>query len=477
MSPSEEKREASDREEQPLERIDTGWWGVVVAIILVGAGIAAGSPLLVAASTIPLWFVAATTIAMTPAGSVQVGRELGYEASEGDHPDVGAGTLSGDPGRIVTVRVHVENTGVEPIPDLRIIDGVPPELPVVSGTPRACVTLEAGEKTTLEYDVELRRGEHTFGDATVRLRGINPTLAETWTADVFGDDAVQCLPAVHSVPVHGGTNDYAGEVPTDEGGSGVEFYSVREYEPGDPVRSIDWRRYARSRDLATVEYRAERATRVVCVVDARRSQRRAQSERHLPALERSIGAAQRTFETIHDAGHPTGVVGLDRRLLTAVSPGTDAETLQLGRSLLADLWEPDLERARQEPSNPVSDSILNPPIVEQEQGQHVRRRWGSPVNELPGVLPGEAQVFLFSSFADDAPVDVVERLRVHGYQVCVISPDVTSEREDLAGRLKAAERRTRLAEIREMGVRVIDWEAEQPVGVLLSEAIPEVSSR
>lgn len=52
-----------------------------------------------------------------------------------------------------------------------------------------------------------------------------------------------------------------------ETGSSVEFQDFRSYQPGDELRAVDWRAYARSRRLVTRLYRAERTIDVHVVLD------------------------------------------------------------------------------------------------------------------------------------------------------------------------------------------------------------------
>jgi len=52
-----------------------------------------------------------------------------------------------------------------------------------------------------------------------------------------------------------------------ETGSSVEFQDFRPYQPGDELRAVDWRAYARSRRLVTRLYRAERTIDVHVVLD------------------------------------------------------------------------------------------------------------------------------------------------------------------------------------------------------------------
>ncbi|MDF9745699.1 DUF58 domain-containing protein [Natrinema salsiterrestre] len=433
------------------DRLDGGEWAVAATLSLAGLGIAVGSQLLVAAATLPLWYVAAAVLGTEPEAMVRVQRRL--SVSDGSTDGTAAeGPISGAPGDTVTVRTIVRNTGSETLLDLRVVDGVPDALPVVSGSPRACETLEPLEETTLEYEVELRRGEHAFDDATVRARDLTGTVAETWAASVAGDGAIDCSRVVETVPLGDGTNDYAGDVPTDEGGTGLEFHSVREYEPGDPVGAIDWRRYANTRELATVEYRAERSTRIVCVVDARSSQFRAATSTNVPAVVRSAHAAERTFETLVGAGHPTGAIAIHDNDLTTVPPGTDPATRREVTGLVDEL---------REPANTIHLSYS---------------RTETDVAALAGRLPGEAQVYLFSSFIDDEPIELVEGLRARGYAVRVVSPDVTAA-DDVATRLAALERGTRLARARAAGARVLDWDRDESLGVRLRNATGEVGRR
>lgn len=436
-------------------RTSDGGWAIGIALVVFGAGILLGSPLLVALAVIPLGFVAAAGFDSAPTASITTERELRLAtADEGAHGSEDEDGLSGGPGERVVVSLAVRNDDTDPLVDLRVRDQVPDTLPVVDGNAEACFTLGADETQVLEYTVELQRGEHRFGGVDIRARGAGSTETRTQTLSVDGDSRLTCFTTVDDVPINEGDNDLAGEIPTDDGGSGVEFYSVRDYEPGDPVRSIDWRRYANTRELATIEFRAERATKVVCLIDQRPNQRRRPSDDHLTGLSLSVAAAEQTFETILDSGYPAGLVGFKERLLVTVDPGTDDKTKRMGRDVLASM------RSAAEGFD-----------------ERAQTRWGQPLSSLPSTLPGEAQVILFSTFTDSTPVDLVEQLRVHGYSVCVVSPDVASGRTDAAGRLTAVHRRTRLAEARLQGARVVDWDLGQPLGLVLDRVVSEVSSR
>jgi uncharacterized repeat protein (TIGR01451 family) len=476
-----------------VEQLDSRAWTGGAMLALVGVGLGIGSPLLVAAAAVPLAYLVAAAFASDPPATVQVHRRFSTPGLVAD----GAGTISveaesgtaesdaesgtaradtgtasaddefdavaaggdvwyGSPGDVVTVRTTVRNTGTEAILDLRLVDGVPGDLPVVDGTTRTCVTLAPGERTTVEYDVELVRGEHSFASPAVRVRDHTGTSARTWSPDVAGDARIDCSPAVDQVPLDEGRDDYTGEVPTEEGGTGIEFHSVREYEPGDPVRSIDWRRYANSRDLATVEYRAERSTRVVCLVDARESQFRDSPGATPTAVDLSLDAAERTAQTLASAGHPTSLVGLHSEQLTSVPPGTGATTRRRIGQLVTEIRESG------------KNEILSNWVLE---GSYRRVKTDDPVERLPGTLPGDALVYLFSSFVDDESTELVEVLRSYGYTVRVVSPDIIGETDEVPTRLAALARERRLADARATGAEVVDWPLDRSLDLLFEELV------
>lgn len=58
-------------------------------------------------------------------------------------------------------------------------------------------------------------------------------------------------------------------LPVASRGEGLDFYGVREYQPGDPLGRVHWRTTARRGDLAVREFEAERTTRLAILLDNR----------------------------------------------------------------------------------------------------------------------------------------------------------------------------------------------------------------
>src|SRR5258706_15919748 len=66
------------------------------------------------------------------------------------------------------------------------------------------------------------------------------------------------------------TRVYAGTIPARVGGSGTEFFGVREYHPGDPPRAINWRASAHQEDILYAnEFQQERVGDVGIILDGR----------------------------------------------------------------------------------------------------------------------------------------------------------------------------------------------------------------
>lgn len=453
-----QETEVGGADEIPVRSVDEDSLSLLVALGLAGTGLLLGSPVLVGGATVPLLFAAAASLTGAPEPTLTLGRDLAHGEERPDNDDV----LSGEPGGSVDVQLSVQNDGTTPIVDLRLVDGVPEALPVTEGTARRCLTLDPGEEATIEYTVQLQRGEHTFDDVKIRARDVAGRTTVDWQESAVGDQTLRCSPAVRQTPVGTGHNNFAGDVPTDEGGSGIEFHSVREYEPGDPVQAIDWRRYANTRELASIEYRAERAARLLCVVDARETQFREPAGSELSIIELTADAAERTTRRLLEEGHPTGVAAFDSGGVDFVSPGTGPERRKRATSLLDE--------------------------VKQDHGlkASIRRLDGEPAASITQLTSSQTQIFLFSAFTDEKPLELLLQLQSQGYSVCVISPTVDAgaidpaegvELQQLSVGLAGLARRNRLTTARGAGATVLEWSLDDSIGAVLDRAVRTVGHR
>lgn len=65
------------------------------------------------------------------------------------------------------------------------------------------------------------------------------------------------------------TTPRPGEYLSSNAGTGSEFYSIREYQPSDPLRLVNWKASAQKDELMVNEFHDERVTQTVALVDHR----------------------------------------------------------------------------------------------------------------------------------------------------------------------------------------------------------------
>ncbi len=406
------------------------WTGIAaLATLPVGLGIIFRHPPLLLVGAVGVAYAAYAKGDRAPEPKLELTRELSSETA--------------DPGDEVDVTLRIRNAGDGLVPDLRVVDGVPPALSA-EGPARIGTALRSEKTATLRYTVTAIRGEHEWEPVQVLSR--NASGSREREAEFEIPTTLRCEPeleATASLPLRGLTTRYAGRVATDVGGAGIEFHSTREYRHGDPVKRINWARLARTGELSTLEFREERAATVVLLVDARETAYLAPAPEKRNAVERSVDAATEAFTALSETGDRVGLAAFAPEECW-VPPGTGSEHRVRVRRVLTD--HPALSAT---PSG----------------GRFFPALW---LSRFRRRLPADAQLILFSPVADDYVVTVARRLDAYGHLVTVISPDPTLD--DTPGHtLAKVERTNRLSRLREAGIRVVDW-GQEPLGSDLQRA-------
>lgn len=407
------------------------WKGISVLALLAGAaGIVFRQPELLLTAVVGVGYAAYARTGSAPDLSVSIAREFGNHAP--------------DPGDAVTVTIRVTNHG-DRLPDLRFVDGVPDALPVVEGTPRLGTALRTGESDEVSYTVRAKRGTHHFDTMTAISRGFAGSQEREFVLET-GDELV-CTPSTEptrEVPLRQLTTRYTGRVETDDGGEGVEFFATREYRPGDSLSRIDWNRHARTGDLATLEFRQERAATVMLALDLRSQAYLRESDEGLHAADRGVDAASQVFAALLDSGDRVGVTAFSPGEVW-LRPGSGNDHQTRVRELFA--THPDL-------SPTIPDERVSVTVGVRD----MRRR-----------LDGNAQVVVFSPLCDDDIARGVRLLDAHGHLVTIISPDPTSD-ETPGRKLARAERLARMTDLRGTGIRVVDWSPGEELATAIDRA-------
>jgi uncharacterized repeat protein (TIGR01451 family) len=408
------------------------WTGVgLVVLVCVGLGLLAEIPGVLLGGAVGLGYAAYAR--STRLGAVDLSATRSVSNTEPD------------PGDTVEVTVTVTNHGGF-CPDLRIVDGVPESLSVADGSPRYGTALRAGESVTFSYTLRATAGAHEFGPVLVLARNLSGSVERERCLDAAS--RVQAVPSPvpvqASVPLRRQPTRYAGDRTANTGGDGIEFRSVREYRPGDSLSRIDWNRRARTGELTTLEFDRERATRVVVLLDTRRSAHVGPEPTGPDAVERSVAGAQRLFRALLDDGHQVGIAtfGAGERYL---APDTGRTHREQGRTLLAS-----------EPGFHTETS-------------HYARPWYW-IPQLRRKLPADTQLLVLSPLVDARTVRIVRQLEAYGHPTTVISPDPTTT-ETPGCRLMRARRRLLVSALRGAGVPVLDWAASASLEKLLTREV------
>jgi uncharacterized protein (DUF58 family) len=348
----------------------------------------------------------------------------------------------------VEVHVDVSNRGTETV-QLNLYDKLQPGMRLSDGQMWRATALRAGEMTTLEYTFRSERG--SFAWETVAAAVSDPLGLIKSHLDLPAEARVQVQPELNKfrpLPLHAQrTLHSAGSIPARLGGSGIDFWGVREYHPGDPLRRLDWRLTARHpRQFFTKEFEQEEIADIGLILDARRKIDLMAGQDNL--FEHSVRATTSLAEGFLRQGNRVSLL-VHGKTTANVYPGYGK--VQLNRIL----------------------STLAQTIVEEETN----------FNGLQFIsthmFTSHSLIIVISPLARDDWM-LFSRLRAYNYQVLLISPDPidfvrrtlpTDANTRLATRLTWIERQQDIARITQLWIPVIDWQVDQPLSPLVRKAL------
>jgi len=411
-------------------------------VLLVAVGVGTGTPTLLLAGIVPLAFVVQGALSTLDSldDRVRVEREVRPETPL--------------PGQPVEVTLTVTNVGESMLPDLRARDGVPEELAVHEGPASVGAALRSDESMTATYTLTANRGHYAFRPVRLRASSVSGTVVDEATREADGADEFECRIDAADVSLRRRTATFSGPMATDTGGAGVEFHATRDYRAGDPVNRINWRRYAKTGELSTVEYREQRAARVAVLVDGRGANHVA-GEASLPTGATLCAyAATLATRVLRDDGHHVGVGALG-----AADPLTGRRPA----------WVPPDADAFAAHAAAVCNAAATGGGEAVTATTAVRADGGDELRQLLGALPATAQVICCTPALDDTAASMVESIRTRGHEVTVLSPSVAPE--SVGGRILVLERAVRLDRMRGVGATVVDWDLDERLPVALARVL------
>jgi uncharacterized protein (DUF58 family) len=348
----------------------------------------------------------------------------------------------------VDVSVTVTNRGAS-LEEVLLTDILPTRLIVRSGFSRHLVRLKPSQTYTFTYTVSGPRGAYVLEGIEAR---VHDHLAVSHSmVRVEAKGRLFVLPPVTRVRQVAirprGTRVYAGTIPARAGGAGTDFFGVREYQPGDSPRAINWRMSARFADkFYSNEFQQERVADVGIVLDGRLRTNEFAGGHSL--FEYSVQAAASLADALLNQGNRVGLL-LYASYLSWTFPGYGK--IQRERILHA------LANARAGDSQVFSDL------------EHIPSR----------LFPPKSEILLVSPLSEDDLKPLIH-LRAQGYEVMVVSPNPVrfelsylpeSEMNQLAGRVVQMERILLLQKMGRAGIHVLDWDVSDPFDLFVKRRL------
>ena len=350
-------------------------------------------------------------------------------------------------GDVVTMTICVTNNGPD-VAFAAVLDELSDDMTLVSGEPGYCGPLHRSEPVTAAYDLRVPRGVHVQSTLRVLIWARAGLSLEDYRFDcptyVAALPCVEPLPAVAIRPRK--THTAVGPVKARVAGSGVEFFGCRGYVPGDDIRRVNWRAYAKYGRPFVNEYEDERMTDVIVVLDVRVTAHvRTNGE---STFEPSCRAAASLAAHFMRRGNRVGFL-LYGQTVDWIEPAGGRFHLE---KILGTI-------ARAHPARSYAfEDLANLPLQ---------------------MLPSGSQIVVVSPLSRSGDALVAAKLRARGCSVLVFYVDsLELERSaekpdaalDLAVRTRTLEMATDFRIMESMGVEVIPWSVMQPLAVAIRAA-------
>jgi len=354
----------------------------------------------------------------------------------------------------IQTHIVIENRGKTLI-NLYLDDPSPPSMTVLDGQVQQRLSLTAGEGTELNYIFRAERGLYSW--TAIHARAADPfgLFEVEQELPAFGEILVRPLPMqLRHVPLKPRFTLHApGPISTQLAGSGIGFLGIRDYRPGDSLRRLNWRLAARHpHKLFTNEYEREEITDFGLILDARRLTNTDAMEEAL--FENSIRVTASLSELFLKEGNRVALLVFGKTM-ASLFPGYGKKQLNLIMRNLA--------LARLGSSFPFEY-----------------------LEYFPGRLFPSRSILVVLSAVGSRDLETYARLRAFGYDVLLISPDPVdyvrqmlppARVNNLAARAARVERLIQLKQLMKLGVKVIDWQVNEPFETVVQKAAGYLAHR
>ncbi len=346
----------------------------------------------------------------------------------------------------VTVQIKLNNKGEE-LKFLEIIDNIPPKVEIVKGSNHHILSLNKGETKVIEYTISLPlRGEKVIGPLKMRYRDSLGFHFKEWNFEKIMN--IHVLPKtedMNKVDVRPSyTRNWLGNIQSQNIGIGSEFYSLREYVPGDEIRKINWKATAKYLNPITNEYEGEKSGDVVIVVDGYR--------------EGNVG-------TIRE-----NTTNASIRAAASLATNILADRNRVGLIILGDTLNWIYPRAGKEQLYKILDNLSN--LKEGGMWKIQDTKW-----LIRRFFPSRSMMIFISPLIQPKITETIIDICMKEFDVMVISPDpieieksVSDEYDPNAEKLLRMERENIIDTLWPYSI-VVDWNPNEPLEASLEEVI------
>jgi len=401
------------------------------AIFLTLAGLIRLNYLFISAGLVMLTFVVISSFLDVWMPNVKIRRET---TSDNIFED---GTMS--------VKFIIKNTGLG-IGFVEIYDSLPPQARIIKGSNYTLLYMKPWQEVSFEYSLKLPlRGHYHLGPVKMRVKD---------AFDLFYNERIE--ESIHSFSVFPqievleeqvitsrAPKLLSGAMPLNVIGTGTEFYSLREFVPGDSLRSVNWKALAKKGKMMVNETVREDVMDVILLVDAREVSA-VGGGRDTP-LEMSCRAAATYAKQLLD----------ERNNVALMVYGDTIDRIDLDRG------EHHLFKILTGLSSAKPQGNLKLEIV---------------MKDLLPHLPSGSPIILFSSLDDDHTISEAFTSTIsRGFTITTISPSSLDFEERMKRipveplLIAKIERDNMISELRSFGLQVGDWKYGDNVNTALQE--------
>ena len=343
----------------------------------------------------------------------------------------------------MNVRFIVKNKGLG-IGFVEIYDQLPPQARITKGSNYTLLYMRPWQEVSFEYSLKLPlRGHYHLGPVKMRVKD---------AFDLFYNEKIE--ESVHSFSVFPqievleeqvitsrAPKLLSGAMPLNLIGAGTEFYSLREFVPGDSLRSVNWKALAKKGKMMVNETVREDVMDVILLIDAREVS--AVGGGKDTPLEMSCRAAATYAKQLLD----------ERNNVALMVYGDSIERVDLDRG------EHHLFKILTALSSAKPNGNLKLEIV---------------LKDLLPYIPSGSPIILFSSLDDDHTIsEAFTNTISRGYTITTVSPS-SLDFEERMKRIPAQplliariERDNLISEIRSFGMQIGDWKSDEAVNTAL----------